>query len=86
MKNLIRIPLALATLTLCCNTGCAQEFYRGDDSRHDRSHQGLGLTIAKRFIEAQGGKLELKNSECPQEGGQVSLYIAGNKDGKLDLF
>lgn len=63
-----------------------QEFYRGDDSRHDRSHQGLGLTIAKRFIEAQGGKLELKNSECPQEGGQVSLYIAGNKDGKLDLF
>ena len=30
MKNLIRIPLALATLTLCCNTGCAQEFYRGE--------------------------------------------------------
>lgn len=68
---------------LRCGT---QEFYRGDDSRHDRSHQGLGLTIAKRFIEAQGGKLELKNSECPQEGGQVSLYIAGNKEGKLDLF
>ena len=30
MKNLIRIPLALAALTLCCNTGCAQEFYRGE--------------------------------------------------------
>ncbi|OUN99585.1 DUF3868 domain-containing protein [Bacteroides clarus] len=30
MKNLIRIPLALVALTLCCNTGCAQEFYRGE--------------------------------------------------------
>ena len=78
--------MIMALSALCCRAGHAQEFYRGDDSRHDRSHQGLGLTIAKRFIEAQGGKLELKNSECPQEGGQVSLYIAGNKDGKLDLF
>lgn len=35
MKNLIRIPLALAALTLCCNTGCAQEFYRGKCSSPD---------------------------------------------------
>lgn len=63
-----------------------QEFYRGDDSRHDRTHQGLGLTIAKRFIEAQGGRLELENSDCPQEGGKVSLYIMGSEDCKLDLF
>ena len=26
-----------------------EEFYRGDKSRHDRSHQGLGLAIVKRF-------------------------------------
>ncbi len=30
MKNLIRIPLALATLIFGCGTGCAQEFYRGE--------------------------------------------------------
>lgn len=52
----------------------AEEFYRGDESRHDRSHQGLGLSIAKWFVEAQGGFLEVKNSE-KSGGGEVSLFI-----------
>lgn len=30
MKNLIRIPLTLATLAVCCGSVCAQEFYRGE--------------------------------------------------------
>lgn len=30
-------------------------------SRHDRRHQGLGLSIAKRFLEEQGGFLEYGN-------------------------
>lgn len=30
-----------------------EEFYRGDKSRHDRSHQGLGLAIVKRFLESE---------------------------------
>lgn len=51
-----------------------EEFYRGDESRHDRSHQGLGLSIAKRFIEAQGGFLRLQNS-AKTGGGEVSLWL-----------
>lgn len=50
-----------------------QEFYSGDTSRHDRKHQGLGLAIAKRFLEEQGGFLEFKNSEG--SGAEVSLWI-----------
>ena len=57
-----------------------EEFYRGDESRHDRSHQGLGLAITKRFVEAQGGFLEIRNSEKTGggshdlvEGGDVNL-------------
>lgn len=52
----------------------AEEFYRGDESRHDRSHQGLGLSIAKRFAEAQGGFLEIRNSG-QTGGGEVSLWL-----------
>lgn len=54
----------------------AEEFYRGDKSRHDRNHQGLGLAIVKRFIEAQGGFLELGNSKETQ-GAEVTLWVRG---------
>ena len=54
---------------------CAdQEFYSGDISRHDRSHQGLGLSIAKRFMEKQGGLLEFKNAE-DGPGAETSLWL-----------
>lgn len=51
-----------------------REFYSGDKSRHDRAHQGLGLSIAKRFMEEQGGFLEYKN--CQGDGGAlVELWL-----------
>lgn len=50
----------------------AQEFYSGDTSRHGRSHQGLGLSIARRFLEAQGGFLEYKNWEA---GAEAALWV-----------
>ena len=51
-----------------------QEFYCGDMSRHDRKHQGLGLAIAKRFIEEQCGFLEIRNSD-KTKGAEVSLWM-----------
>jgi signal transduction histidine kinase len=56
-----------------------QEFYRGDQSRHDRSHQGLGLAIAERFARAQGGKLILGNSE-QTKGAETALWLKISKE------
>lgn len=53
-----------------------REFYSGDASRHDRVHQGLGLAIARRFVEEQGGFLQYGNE---REGGAVvRLWIGKN--------
>lgn len=50
-----------------------REFYSGDASRHDRKHQGLGLSIAKKFMEDQGGFLKYGNhTEC---GAEATLWI-----------
>lgn len=38
-----------------------QKFYSGDESRHDRTHQGLGLAIARQFAARQGGDLSYGN-------------------------
>lgn len=35
-----------------------EEFYKADESRHDRSSVGLGLTICMRIIEKHGGTIE----------------------------
>lgn len=51
-----------------------KEFYSGDTSRHDRRHQGLGLTIAKKFAEEQGGFLEYGNSDSGA-GAEVALWL-----------
>lgn len=50
-----------------------REFYSGDESRHDRRHQGLGLAIAKRFAEEQGGFLKYRNRNGA--GAEVELWI-----------
>ena len=50
-----------------------KEFYSGDQSRHNRNHQGLGLAIAKRFLEEQGGFLKYGNHAGG--GAEVSLWL-----------
>ena len=51
-----------------------EPFYSGDESRHDHSHQGLGLSIARRFAEEQGGFLEYGNAQ-DGAGAEVFLWL-----------
>lgn len=52
----------------------AKQFYRGDSSRTDRSHYGLGLYITDSIVKLHGGSLCLANS--PVTGGaQVTIDI-----------
>lgn len=49
-----------------------ERFYKGDKSRRDKNHYGLGLSIAKELIELQEGKISLKDTE----GGGVTFIIS----------
>lgn len=51
-----------------------EEFYSGDSSRHGRNHQGMGLFIAKQFLEEQGGFLTYQNC-ADGVGAEVALWI-----------
>lgn len=44
-----------------------EEFYKADPSRHDRASVGLGLSICKRILEKQGGKI-WADSRGPGQG------------------
>ena len=37
-------------------------FWRGDKSRSERTHSGLGLAIAKQLIHAHGGTIEAQSA------------------------
>lgn len=52
----------------------SEAFFSGDESRHHRNHQGLGLSIADNFIKEQGGFLKYQNVRHGQ-GAVVSLWI-----------
>ena len=43
-------------------------FWRGDKSRSDRTHSGLGLAIAKQLILAHGGTMEVRSDGVPGKG------------------
>ncbi|NUQ85250.1 MAG: hypothetical protein HUU11_11100 [Anaerolineales bacterium] len=45
-------------------------FWRGDKSRTERNHSGLGLAIAKQLIHAHGGKIEAQS-----EVGKGTTFI-----------
>jgi len=43
-------------------------FWRGDKSRSERSHSGLGLAITKQLIHAHGGTIEVQSDGLPGRG------------------
>lgn len=51
-----------------------EQFYRSDKSRHSDNHYGMGLYIARTFIEQQGGVLRLENSK-ETGGARISIII-----------
>jgi signal transduction histidine kinase len=43
-------------------------FWRGDKSRSERTHSGLGLAIAKQLIHAHGGTIDAQSDGLPGKG------------------
>ncbi len=43
-------------------------FWRGDRSRSDRTHSGLGLAITKQLVQAHGGKIDVQSDGEPGSG------------------
>jgi len=43
-------------------------FWRGDKSRSDRVHSGLGLAITKQLIRAHGGEISVQSDGVPGKG------------------
>lgn len=52
--------------------GVFLRFYRGDSSRQDKSHYGLGLSIAKELAEMQNGTLTLNDTP----GGGATFLLS----------
>ena len=51
-----------------------EPFYRGPDAVNAQIHgTGLGLSLVKRFIEAQGGRVTVKST--PGEGSSFTLHL-----------
>lgn len=51
-----------------------ERFYRGSNS-NDRSGQGLGLSIAKAFVEAMGGSIAVTSPRAAGRGTDVKFYL-----------
>jgi len=51
-------------------------FWRGDRSRSERAHSGLGLAIAKQLIHAHGGTIEAQSDGVPGKGTTFIIELA----------
>lgn len=54
-------------------------FYRADESRKDKAHFGLGLSVAKELAELHGGTLEL--ADTPGGGASFTLLLPAARNG-----
>ena len=55
-------------------------FWRGDKSRSERTHSGLGLAIAKQLVLAHGGKIEAQSDGQPGKGTTISIELPLKQD------
>ncbi len=50
-------------------------FWRGDKSRSERTHSGLGLAITKQLIHAHGGTIEVQSDGVPGKGTMFVIEL-----------
>ena len=55
-------------------------FWRGDKSRSERIHSGLGLAIAKQLIHAHGGTIEAQSDGLPGKGSTFTIELPQEKN------
>jgi signal transduction histidine kinase len=56
-------------------------FWRGDKSRSERTHSGLGLAIAKQLIHAHAGTIEVQSDGLPGKGTTFTIELP---DGAME--
>ncbi len=52
-------------------------FWRGDRSRSDRVHSGLGLAITKQLVQAHGGEISVQSDGLPGRGTRFVIELPG---------
>ncbi|HLA08852.1 MAG TPA: ATP-binding protein [Anaerolineales bacterium] len=55
-------------------------FWRGDKSRSERTHSGLGLAIAKQLIHAHGGRIDVQSDGLPGKGTTFTIELPQGSD------
>lgn len=50
-------------------------FWRGDRSRTERTHSGLGLAITKQLVHAHGGRIEVQSDGIPGRGTTFTIDL-----------